>query len=98
MPSFLYYPRVMANTTSAKKAKRQAERRRVFNLRRKKAMHEAVKDIQKLITTKSAKEAAAMLPTLFQTVDKAAKNNTIPSNTAARMKSRISKRVAALAK
>lgn len=88
----------MANTSSAKKAERQAARRRVFNLRRKKAMHEAVKNTEKLIAGKSVKEASAMLPTLYQTVDKATKNGAILPNTAARIKSRMSKRVAALAK
>jgi hypothetical protein len=36
----------MANTTSAKKAQRVAEKRRVFNARRKKAMKDAVKAVQ----------------------------------------------------
>lgn len=88
----------MANTTSAKKAERQATRRRVYNLRRKKAVHEAVKNTEKLIAGKQTKEAIAALPTLYKAVDKAAKNHTILPNTAARIKSRITKRVAALAK
>lgn len=88
----------MANTSSAKKAKRVALRRHVFNLRRKSVMKDAVKSVGKLIASKSAKEATASLPELYQAIDKAAKNGTIKKNTAARMKSRITKRVAALAK
>lgn len=88
----------MAKTRSAKKAQRSASRRRVFNLRRAKAMKDAVKNIGKLISGKSAAEAAKMLPALYQSVDKAAKNGTIKKNTAARIKSRITKRLAAVSK
>ena len=88
----------MANTTSAKKAQRVALRRRVYNARRKNAMKDAVKGAGKLIAGKSAKEAAAMLPELYQAVDKAAKGGTIHPNTAARMKSRIAKGIAAISR
>lgn len=87
----------MANTSSAKKAERAALKRRVFNERRKKTMKDVVKDVTKLLGSKQAKEAVALLPKLFKALDKAAKNGTIKKNTAARMKSRISKRIHALA-
>lgn len=87
----------MANTTSAKKAHRAASRRRVFNLRRASTMKRSVKDIRKAISAKSV-DAASMLPTLQQALDKAAKSGIIKKNTAARMKSRIAKRAAAMAK
>ena len=88
----------MANIRSAKKAQRAGERRRIFNMRRKKALKDAVKGIGKSIAGKKTSDAAAMLPTLYQAIDKAAKNGTIKKNTAARMKSRAAKRVASLAK
>ncbi|MDB5237979.1 MAG: ribosomal protein small subunit ribosomal protein [Candidatus Kaiserbacteria bacterium] len=88
----------MANTSSAKKAHRVSLRRRVFNARRKKAMKDSVKETSKLVKGKSAKEASAALPGVFQAIDKAAKNGTIKKNTAARMKSRISKQIDALTK
>jgi len=88
----------MANTSSAKKAQRVALRRRVFNTRRKVVLKDATKEAGKLFAAKSTKEAAAQLPALYQAVDKAAKNGTIHRNTAARMKSRIAKRTAALSK
>lgn len=78
----------MANTGSAKKAQRAAERRRVFNARRKKTMKDTVKDMNKLVLGKNVKEATAMLPTLYKAIDKAGKGGTIHRNTAARMKSR----------
>ena len=88
----------MANTSSAKKAKRVALRRRVFNARRSKAMKDSVKTISKLILAKKGKDAQAALPNLYQAIDKAAKNGTIKKNTAARMKSRLARGVAAVGK
>ena len=87
----------MAKTSSAKKAQRKAARRRVFNLRRKSEMKQNVKDMGKAIIGKSA-DAAKLLPALQKAIDKAAKNGTIKKNTAARMKSRIMKRLAAVTK
>lgn len=87
----------MANTSSAKKAQRVALRKRIFNLRRKKEMKDAVKEIGSLISQKSA-EAAKKMSVVAKAIDKAAKNGTIKKNTASRMKSRIAKRLAAMAK
>ncbi|OGG50932.1 hypothetical protein A2763_02755 [Candidatus Kaiserbacteria bacterium RIFCSPHIGHO2_01_FULL_54_36] len=86
----------MANTSSAKKAQRVAERKRVFNTRRKKAVKDAVKGMSKLVASKNAKEAGAMLPTLYKAIDKAAKNGTINKNTAARMKSQAARALRAI--
>lgn len=88
----------MANTSSAKKAQRVAERRRVFNVRRKGTLKDTVKDISKLIASKDVKGAEAMLPALFKAVDKAQKGKIIEKNTAARMKSRIVKSIRAISK
>lgn len=88
----------MANTTSAKKAQRGAERRRVFNARRKKAVKDTSKMIEKLVAAKQGGDAEKALPALYKAIDKAAKLGTIKKNTAARMKSRLTKRVAALSK
>ncbi len=86
----------MANTSSAKKAKRVSERRRDFNTRRKKAIKDTTKGMEKLVISKSAKEAAAMLPTLYKAIDKAAKVGTLKKNTAARMKSRAARQLRAI--
>lgn len=88
----------MANTTSAKKAQRAAEKRRVFNARRKKAMRDAVRSVEKMVDAKNVSEAAKLLSGVYQAIDKAAKRGTIKPNTAARMKSRLSKQVGALSK
>ncbi len=68
-----------------------SERRYVFNARRKKAMKDSVKAVSKLVAAKDAKGAEKSLPALYKALDKAAKNGTIKKNTAARMKSRLSK-------
>jgi small subunit ribosomal protein S20 len=87
----------MANTSSAKKAQRAAQRRRLYNLRRSNAVKGAVKEIGKAISAKSA-SAASVLPKLQKAIDKAVKGGTLHRNTAARMKSRIAKKLAALSK
>ena len=61
-------------------------------------MKDAVKNVGKMLAAKSGAEAAKALPTLYKAIDKAAKNGTIKRNTAARMKSRLSKKVSALTK
>ena len=80
----------MAKTKNAKKAYRSSLRKRVFNVRRKKTIHDTVKRL----SNASGKEALAILPELYQALDKAAKHGTIPAGKAARMKSRLTKRVA----
>ncbi|MCR4325206.1 MAG: 30S ribosomal protein S20 [Patescibacteria group bacterium] len=88
----------MANTTSAKKAQRQADRRRVFNTRCRRDMKDAVKEVNSHITAKNASDAQGAMPKVYQAIDKAAKRGTINKNKAARMKSLIAKRLAALSK
>ena len=80
----------MPITKSAKKALRQSEVKRVYNLRRKKKMDDAVKEIKKLIAGKKVTEAKKLLPKAYQAIDKAAKGNTIKKNKASRSKSQVS--------
>lgn len=86
----------MAITKSAKKAQRASKRKGVFNARRKKMMKDFVKQAGQLIVGKKADEAMALLPQVYQAVDKAVKRGVIKLNAAARIKSRIVKRVRAL--
>ena len=60
-------------------------------------MKDFVKSVGKLLSAKKIQEAASALPALYQAIDKAAKGGVIKKNTAARMKSRISKRLRILA-
>ena len=84
----------MPITKSAKKAIRVDERKRVFNLRRKKNIENAVRDLKKIVKDKDAKSAKEALSKAYKAIDKAAKENTIKKNTASRKKARL----AALAK
>lgn len=79
----------MPITKSAKKALKQGEKKKVFNLRRKKKVEDAVKTVKKLVKEGKVKEANALLPKAYSALDKAAKGNTIKDNTAARKKSRL---------
>ena len=88
----------MAYTKNAKKANRVNKHRRVFNARHKKAVKDTVKATTKLIAAKKPADAEKSLPALYKAIDKAAKHGTIKKNTAARMKSRITKRLQATVK
>ncbi len=80
----------MPITKSAKKAIRNSDKKRVFNIRRKKGIEDIVKDIKKLIKEKKVDEAKKLVPQAYQAIDKAAKGNTISKGTASRRKSRLS--------
>lgn len=79
----------MAITTSAKRAIRTAERRRVINLRRMSTMRDAVKTLRKLVVAKKVGEAEKLMATTYKALDKAAKRGVIKKNTASRKKSRL---------
>ncbi len=85
----------MAITKGAKKAHRASERKRVFNVRRKRAMNEVVKSVRQAVEKGDVKQASELLPGAFKAIDKAAKRGVIKDNTAARKKSRLSKAIVA---
>lgn len=78
----------MAITSSAKKALRASEKKRVFNLRSKASIEKAIKAFRKLIKAKDKAGATSIAPTLYKALDKAAKTGYIKRNTASRLKSR----------
>ena len=80
---------------SAKKALRGSQRKRVFNLRRKEALKQITKEVEKLVREGKHPEAATRLSAAYQAIDKAAKRGVIKKNTAARKKARIAHIVAA---
>ncbi len=83
----------MANKDSAKKAMRHSERARIFNLRRKRAMKSAIKELLLLVSAGKKQEAVKLLPKVYKVIDKAAKRGVIKKNTASRKKSRLTKHV-----
>lgn len=87
----------MPITSSAKKALRAGEKKKVFNLRRKKSVEDTVKAVKKLVKEGKAKEANELLPKAFQALDKAARGNTIKDGAASRKKSRLNAMVRKIA-
>lgn len=79
----------MPITKSAKKALRQAKRRAIRNLRRKETYKNVLKQIERLLAAKKAKEAEALVPQAYRALDKAAKVGVLKPNAAARRKSRL---------
>ena len=79
----------MPITSSAKKALRAGDRKRVYNLASKKSLDTITKNFKKFILAKDKKEAAKMLPAVYKALDKAAKTHFIDKNTASRKKSRL---------
>lgn len=83
----------MPNTKAAKKDLKQTAVRTARNLAAKKALKETIKSYKKALESDSAK-AQELLPTVFKTLDKAAKNNLIKATAASRIKSRLSRKLA----
>jgi len=83
----------MPITRSAKKALRQSLRRRAHNLFHKNRIKRVQRTIRKFLAAGKAREAQAQLPELYKYLDKAAKEKVIKPNTAARLKSRITRAV-----
>lgn len=84
----------MAHLKQSKKRIRTNEKARVRNKRQRSAMKSAIKQVVGADTKANAKAALA---DAMSKLDKAAKKNVIHKNAAARMKSRIARRVAAMA-
>ncbi len=86
--------KTLANTASAKKRIRSSEKRRVRNRRYHAAARTFVKRTRQLLEQGEIEEAAAWAQMAAKTLDKAARNNIIHSNNAARRKSRLMKQLA----
>lgn len=79
----------MANTRSAEKQRRQAEKRNVRNRAAKSRLKSALKRAKTAIAGGDA--SAEVLSTTASVIDKAAKRGIIKDNTADRYKSRLAK-------
>ena len=80
----------MAITKGAKKAHRASLRKRVFNIRRKRTMAEALKSTRAM-AGKGKDEQFKSLAEAYSAIDKALKRGVIKKNTAARKKARLAK-------
>lgn len=83
----------MPNTSSARKAMRQAATNKARNTVRKEAYKKTVKDLRKAVS-KDASNLGDTLSNAFQALDKAAKRGVIKPNKASRLKSRAAKAIA----
>ena len=85
----------MANHSATKKDVRQSAKRNERNRYYGKTTRNAIRDIRALET---GKDASAKLPLVASMIDKLAKRGTIHKNKAANLKSKLAKKVNAMAK
>jgi len=83
---------------SAKKYMRITKKNNARNTKKKDAFKAAVKKTRTAITGQAKEEALKLYREAQKTIDKAAKRGVIKRNTAARKKSRLAKKISALAK
>jgi small subunit ribosomal protein S20 len=88
----------MANTSSAKKAVRKIARRTEINRNRRSRMRSFVRKVEEAIATGDAQAAAAALRAAEPELIRAAQKGVLHRNTASRKVSRLSQRIAKLAK
>ena len=85
----------MANHAATKKDVRQSTKRNERNRYYGKTTRNAIRDIRVI---EDNKEAADKLPTVLSMIDKLAKRGTIHKNKAANLKSKLARKINALAK
>lgn len=83
---------------AAFKAVRQTKKRRIRNLKTKKAIISAIKTSRGLVDTKKNEEAKKSILQTIRLLDKAVSKGIVKKNTAARKKSRLMKRLNSLLK
>ncbi len=83
----------MANTVTALKRVRMAERRTAINRSRKSRLRHQIRAMRRLLDQKDSDAAGKLIPSTFSLVDRAAKWGIIKQNTAARYKSRLTLRM-----
>jgi small subunit ribosomal protein S20 len=88
----------MANTTSAKKAARQSEKRTAVNKNRRTAMRSTWRAVEEAISAGDRKKAEDALKAAESATRRAAGKNLVHKNTASRKVSRLTKRVRTIAK
>ena len=87
----------MAHHASAQKRIRQGEKRRARNRQNVSQLKTQVKKLRAAISEGNAKAAESLLSGTVGQIDKAAKKGVIHDNAAARYKSRLTRKVKALA-
>ena len=88
----------MAHSNSAKKRVRQNAKCRLRNRRRKDAVKTTIRALDETIEAGDAAKAAEQLKATYKRLDQTAAKGTLHKKAVARQKSRLAKRVNALAK
>jgi len=83
----------VAHSLSAKKRVRQNEKRRMLNRSRKSMVKTLVKRFEQAITSGNLESAQQEYAKIVKTLDKVASQGTLHKKTAARKKSRLSKKL-----
>jgi len=81
----------MPITKSAKKALRQNLKRRAKNRQKKRKIKALIKQAKDFIQLKKTEQAKKLLPTIYKSIDKAAKSRALKRNAASRKKAKIAK-------
>jgi small subunit ribosomal protein S20 len=90
--------KLMANTTSAKKAARKIARRTAINKGRRSRMRGTVRSVEEAIASGDAKAAQAALKKAEPALMRAAQNGVMHKSTASRKVSRLTHQIAKLGK
>jgi small subunit ribosomal protein S20 len=87
----------MANTASAAKRARQAERRRRHNASLRSRVRTAIREVRRAIASGDKAAALSVFRRSASVIDSIADKNVIHKNAAARYKSRLAARIKAMA-
>ncbi|HOK95213.1 MAG TPA: 30S ribosomal protein S20 [Anaerohalosphaeraceae bacterium] len=87
----------MAHSLSAKKRVRQNAKRRAINRARKSMIKTQIKHLESALNAGDAEKAKEQFRSLARRLDKVASTSTMHKNTAARIKSRMARKVNKLA-
>jgi small subunit ribosomal protein S20 len=83
----------MAHSLSAKKRVRQNAKRRIINRARKSVIKTAIKGFEAAVSSGDKKAVAEQYKLIVKKLDKIASNKTIHKNKAARLKSRLARKL-----
>ena len=86
----------MANSPQARKRARQAEKHRLHNASQKTAMRTTIKKVLLALKNEGKEAAQAALKTTIVSIDRLAGKGLMHANKAARLKSRLNKKVKAV--
>lgn len=84
---------IMPNLSAGKKSVRSDRRKRLYNLRRTRAIKDFTKQVTELVSAGKMDDAKKALPLAYKAIDKAQKRGVIKKNTASRKKSQLAKLV-----